>query len=96
MSYVKNLQDGTPVQTIHQDLVSRLYRRHAEDGPGRLCLGMLPRGASLLYEQGFFGEDSALSVMRGGKIIAFTRIETDDLIAALALLDRKIERYGLA
>lgn len=94
MSYVSSLRDGAPVTEIVRDAETRLYRRHAEDGPGRLCVGMLPRGEVLLYEQGF--EAGELSVMRKGTLSPLRTAETASLIAALALLDRKVERYGLA
>lgn len=94
MSYVQSLRDGAPVVEIVGDAEARLYRRHAEDGPGRLCVGMLPGGEVLLYEQGF--DSGCLSVMRKGAIRPLRSAETSSLLAALALLDRKIERYGLS
>lgn len=94
MSYVNSLRDGAPVAEIVKDAEARLYRRHAEDGPGRLCVGMLPQGEVLLYEQSFDGGE--LSVMRKGTTRPLRSAETPSLLAALTLLDRKIERHGLS
>ena len=66
MRYVESLREGTPLALIHEDVVGRLHRRHGDAGPGRLCVGMLPQGSVLMYEQGFDGEASCLSVMRKG------------------------------
>lgn len=95
MSYVNSLRAGTPVTTIHEALVASLYRQHAEDGPGRKALGMIPGGKALIYEQAFDSESSQVTVMHRGEFIPLFEADTADVCAALVVIDRKIARHGL-
>jgi len=96
MGYVNRLQDGMKISELERDIVQRLHGAHYDSGVGTLIVGTLACGGTLLYQQAHYAEDSVLEIKKGARKVALVHAETPEVLSALVLLDRKIERCNLA